>query len=59
MVSDIPARGFPEAEFAARTKRVQLLMAEEGLAGILLMTEPEVRYFSGFYTLFWLSPTRP
>ncbi len=55
---DIPARGFPEAEFAARTKRAQRLMAEQNLAGLLLMTEPEVRYFSGFHTLFWQSPTR-
>ncbi|MGC1488801.1 MAG: hypothetical protein WA784_13545 [Albidovulum sp.] len=23
------------------------------------MTEPEVRYFSGFQTLSWQSPTRP
>jgi Xaa-Pro aminopeptidase len=34
-------------------------MAKEGLAGLLLMTEPDVRYFSGFQTLFWQSPTRP
>lgn len=27
--------------------------------GLLLLTEPEVRYFSGFHTLFWQSPTRP
>ena len=34
-------------------------MAEQDLAGILLMSEPEVRYFTGFHTLFWQSPTRP
>lgn len=34
-------------------------MAEQGLAGLLLTTEPEVRYFTGFRTLFWQSPTRP
>jgi Xaa-Pro aminopeptidase len=34
-------------------------MQRAGLAGLLLMTEPEVRYFSGFHTLFWQSPTRP
>ncbi len=34
-------------------------MAESGLSGLLLFTEPEVRYFSGFHTLFWQSPTRP
>jgi len=26
---------------------------------MLLTTEPNVRYFSGFFTQFWLSPTRP
>ena len=59
MRPDAPERGFPEAEFAARTARAQARMAEEGLAGLLLMTEPEMRYFTGFQTLFWQSPTRP
>jgi Xaa-Pro aminopeptidase len=58
-MSDAPARGFSEIEFAARTARSQQLMAEKGLSGLLLMTEAEVRYFSGFHTLFWQSPTRP
>ena len=52
-------RGFPTPEFEARTAQAQDLMAEQGLAGLLLMTEPDVRYFSGFHTLFWQSPTRP
>ncbi|MDI3338360.1 Xaa-Pro peptidase family protein [Defluviimonas aestuarii] len=59
MRPDTPERGFPEAEFAARTAKAQARMAQEGLAGLLLMTEPDVRYFSGFHTLFWQSPTRP
>ena len=54
-----PERGFDEAEFAARTERAQQRMAAAGIAGMLLMTEPEVRYFTGFQTLFWQSPTRP
>jgi Xaa-Pro aminopeptidase len=54
-----PARGFGLAEFEARTARAQALMAEQDLAGMLLLSEPEVRYFSGFQTLFWQSPTRP
>ncbi|CUH85981.1 M24 family metallopeptidase [Thalassovita mediterranea] len=54
-----PQRGFEAAEFAARLARAQALMAAEGIAGLLLMTEAEVRYFSGFHTLFWQSPTRP
>lgn len=54
-----PTRGFGTAEFEARTERAQAQMAEQGMAGLLLMTEPEVRYFTGFHTLFWQSPTRP
>ena len=58
-MTNAPARGFETAEFAARTTRAQEKMAQIGMAGLLLTTEPEVRYFSGFQTLFWQSPTRP
>jgi len=58
-VTGSPMRGFPEAEFAARTEQAQAGMAAAGLGGLLLMTEAEVRYFTGFHTLFWQSPTRP
>jgi Xaa-Pro dipeptidase len=58
-MTEAPARGFSDAEFAARTERAQIQMAAEGLDGLLLMTEPELYYFSGFQTLFWQSPTRP
>jgi Xaa-Pro aminopeptidase len=34
-------------------------MDEQDLAALLLTTEPQVRYFSGFLTQFWQSPTRP
>ncbi len=34
-------------------------MAAAGLSAILVLTEPEVRYFTGFLTPFWQSPTRP
>ncbi len=54
-----PERGFIAAEFVARTQRAQQRMVEDGVAGLLLMSEPEVRYFTGFQTLFWQSPTRP
>ena len=54
-----PARGFPERDNAYRTARAQAKMAATGMAGLLLTTEPEVRYFSGYHTLFWQSPTRP
>jgi len=52
-------RGFPASEFAARTAKAQALMAESGLAALLLTTEPELRYFTGYLTRFWESPTRP
>ncbi|WP_299959807.1 Xaa-Pro peptidase family protein [uncultured Roseobacter sp.] len=58
-MTDTPDRGFSESEFADRTAKAQTAMAGVGLAGVLLMTEAEVRYFSGFHTLFWQSPTRP
>ncbi len=34
-------------------------MAALDMAGMLLTTEPEIRYFTGFHTAFWQSPTRP
>ena len=39
---------FPPEEFAARTAKAQAMMAKRGLAALLLTTEPDVRYFSGF-----------
>ena len=54
-----PPRGFPISEFEARTSRAQKLMRDGGVDALLLMTEPEVRYFTGFLTPFWQSPTRP
>jgi Xaa-Pro aminopeptidase len=54
-----PGRGFDRSEFEARTARAQALMADHGLAALLLTTEPEVRYFTGYLTRFWESPARP
>ena len=34
-------------------------MARAGLSALLLTTEPELRWFTGFLTRFWESPTRP
>ena len=53
------SQDFTEQEFANRLAGCQTLMAQAGLEGILLCSEAEVRYFSGFRTLFWQSPTRP
>ncbi|SLN37324.1 M24 family metallopeptidase [Roseisalinus antarcticus] len=50
---------FPASEFAARTARAQAGMAAAGLSALLLTTEPEIRYYTGFLTRFWESPSRP
>ena len=52
-------RGFETSEFAVRTAKAQAKMAKHGLAALLLTTEPDVRYFTGYLTRFWESPTRP
>ncbi|WP_170329902.1 M24 family metallopeptidase [Ruegeria arenilitoris] len=52
-------RGFETSEFRARTERAQRRMEQAGLSALLLTTEPEVRYFTGYLTRFWESPTRP
>lgn len=54
----LPMR-LPVAEYRARTDRAQSAMADRDLAALLLTTEPEIRYFTGFLTRFWESPTRP
>ena len=54
-----PKRGFEIAEYERRLAAAQDLMARQGFDGMLLLSEPEIRYFSGFQTLFWQSPTRP
>ena len=54
-----PPRGFPESEYRNRTDKAQRLMADQGLAALMVCTEPEVRYFTGFHTPFWQSPARP
>jgi Xaa-Pro aminopeptidase len=55
----IPPRGFPTVEFESRTGQLQKTMLDQKIDAILLTTEPNVRYFSGFLTQFWQSPTRP
>ncbi|MGB0854255.1 MAG: M24 family metallopeptidase [Pikeienuella sp.] len=50
---------FPPAEFEARVTRAHEAMTIAGIDALWLTTEAEVRYFTGFRTLFWQSPTRP
>ena len=53
------SRGFPVEEYRGRLARAQARMGEEGLGALLLTTEPELCYFTGFLTRFWESPSRP
>jgi Xaa-Pro aminopeptidase len=54
-----PPRGFTLSEFEDRMDRMQKMMRDGGFDAVLLTTEPNVRYFTGFQTQFWESPTRP
>ena len=50
---------FPRAEYEARLEAANRSMHANNLDAILLASEAEVRYFTGFRTQFWQSPTRP
>ena len=52
-------RGFNLAQYEFRTLKAQQLMQQHELGSLLLTTETNVRYFTGFLTMFWESPTRP
>jgi Xaa-Pro aminopeptidase len=52
-------KGFPVQEFKTRVAKAQVHMSQQGLDAILLTTEPDVRYFTGYLTQFWESPCRP
>ncbi len=54
-----PERGFPVSEYRARLDRAQAMMKAADLGALFLTTEPEIRYFTGYLTRFWESPTRP
>ena len=55
----MPTRGFPTREYETRTSRAQQAMRDVQLDALLVTTEPEIRYFTGFQTQFFESPTRP
>ncbi|GAA5163790.1 Xaa-Pro peptidase family protein [Pseudonocardia eucalypti] len=58
-MTPVPPRGFPRAEFERRTDRAQRAMRRAGLDALLVTAPQQVRYFTGFDTQFWESPTRP
>ena len=54
-----PPRTFPREEFEGRLARAQAAMRAAGIDALLATTEADVRWFTGFLTAFWQSPTRP
>ena len=58
-LTEAPQRQFMLAEFEQRLVRAQTMMRALKLDAVLLTTETNVRYFSGYFTQFWQSPTRP
>ncbi len=54
-----PPRSFTVEEFSVRTKKLQLEMAKFNIGAAFFTTEPEFRYFSGFTSLLWESPSGP
>ena len=58
-LTEAPQRQFILAEFEQRLARAQTMMRALNLDAVLLTTETNVRYFSGYFTQFWQSPTRP
>jgi len=58
-MSELTPRGFPVDEFEARVSKAQAEMHAQEMDGIVLSTPQNFRYFSGFNSQFWESPTRP
>jgi Xaa-Pro aminopeptidase len=54
-----PKHGFPAAEFAERHERARAAMDAAGFDALVVTTPANIRYFTGFETQFWESPTRP
>lgn len=54
-----PPHGFEANEFEHRLSRAQARMVDDQLDALVVTSAPNVRYFTGFNTQFWESPTRP
>lgn len=55
----IPSRGFEIKEYENRIANIQRLMLESKIDVILLTTQVDIEYYTGFKTQFLQSPTRP
>lgn len=59
MTTTETARGFTPEEYRRRTQALQAGMQAADLSALLLTTDADIRYVTGFLTRFWESPTRP
>ncbi len=50
---------FARDEYGARIDRIRRLMAENDLGAILVTSEVNFRYITGYQSQTWISPTRP
>lgn len=55
----MPPRGFPPSEMQLRFRRAQRFLRAARLDAVVLCTEANFYYFTGFLSPFWQSPTRP
>ncbi|CDI12161.1 M24 family metallopeptidase [Agrobacterium pusense] len=55
----IPHRGFSAGEFEGRVERARKIMHKHKFDALVVSAPPNVRYFTGFDSQFWESPTRP
>ncbi|MDD9921009.1 MAG: aminopeptidase P family N-terminal domain-containing protein, partial [Boseongicola sp.] len=50
---------FPASEYKNRVNRLQGAMSKHGLDALLLTSQADIFYVTGFLTRFWESPARP
>ncbi len=58
-MNNIPSRGFDISEYENRLDNIQRLMRTHKMDAILLTTQVDIEYYTGFKTQFFQSPTRP
>ena len=58
-MNNIPSRGFDISEYENRLDNIQRLMRDQKMDAILLTTQVDIEYYTGFKTQFFQSPTRP
>ena len=52
-------RGFKEEEYQKRLEKLKFLMEQKNIMALIITSPSNFRYFTGFDSNFWESPTRP